>query len=274
MAAPKILIVDDERDSTFALEKTLSLKGYRVITAERGHNAIVLAQSELPDLILLDVMLPDIHGGDVAKILQKDHATKDIPIIFLSCLFTKEEENRIEHKAGQFMMFAKPYNLGELLLAIEKMLPSPAPGQQGPSTTPHGSKILIIDNDRNFVSSLITHLRKNQFEAVAGFEASSAVHQALESNPNLIILNIKLPGGDGFELLHRFSNNTKLAHIPVIMMSNVAEPGAKEKALGRGAAAFFEKPFEFDGLLEAVWTILTKGRVTTAGGNSNENRRR
>lgn len=273
MAAPKILIVDDERDSTFALEKTLSLKGYRVITAERGQNAIVLAQSELPDLILLDVMLPDIHGGDVAKVLQKDHATKNIPIIFLSCLFTKEEENRIEHKAGQFMMFAKPYNLGELLLAIEKMLPSATPEQQGPPTT-RSFKILIIDNDRNFVSSLIAHLRKNQLEAVAGFEASSAVHQALESNPNLIILNTKLPGGDGFELLHRFSNNTKLAHIPVIMMSNVAEPGAKEKASNRGAVAFFEKPAGFDKLQNVIWDVLTKGQVTITGENSNENRRR
>jgi DNA-binding response OmpR family regulator len=82
MTRPKILIVDDERDSTFALEKTLSMKGYSVLTAEKGQTAIQIAQSEKPDLILLDIMLPDMHGGDVAKVLQANADTKDIPIIF------------------------------------------------------------------------------------------------------------------------------------------------------------------------------------------------
>src|SRR5688572_30232213 len=92
MAAERILIVDDEEEMLKLMSIELEAEGYRVWMATSGQEAIRRAGTVRPDLILLDVMLPDITGGDVVKALQEDPVTKQIPIIFLTALFSKKEE--------------------------------------------------------------------------------------------------------------------------------------------------------------------------------------
>lgn len=263
MAKQKILIVDDERDSTFALEKTLSMKGYSVLTAETGQTAIQIAQSEKPDLILLDVMLPDIHGGDVAKVLQANADTKDIPIIFMSCLFSKDEEEKLMHKAGRFMMFAKPYDFDELLVAIESMLPAQTVQPQQDSTSIR-QKVLIIDDDKDFANALMLFLRSNHFDVKTSFDGINGLQEAIEQQPDIILLDLKLPAGDGFTVIHRCSVNTKIAHIPIIVITGNSDSGMREEVLNYGATAFFEKPVDFDVLLKNIRLILA-GRKVPAG---------
>ena len=114
----KILIVDDEPDVLSVLGKSLSVEGYSVITADNGAGAITKAKSEQPDLIILDILLPDIDGGKVAEKLRDDPETKDIPIVFITCLASKEEAGRGRISAGR-ILFAKPYDMGKLLTEIE-----------------------------------------------------------------------------------------------------------------------------------------------------------
>jgi len=114
----KILIVDDEPDVLSVLGKSLSVEGYSVITADNGNDAITLAKSEHPNLITLDILMPHIDGGKTAEKLREDPETKDIPIIFITCLVSKEEAGRGRMSAGS-MFFAKPYDMGELLTEIE-----------------------------------------------------------------------------------------------------------------------------------------------------------
>ena len=89
---PKLLIVDDEPDAVLILAKTLLAKGYRVITAESGLKAVNMAKEEKPDLILLDILMPDMDGTQVAAALQEDPTTQNIPVIFLTCLITKKTQ--------------------------------------------------------------------------------------------------------------------------------------------------------------------------------------
>lgn len=122
MAKKKILIVDDEKDVLILLEKRLSKAGYEVAQAANGRDALTLAKSEKPDLIVLDVMMPDMGGEEVAANLKNDAGTKDIPVIFLTCLFTKKEEVAKSHQIGDNLFFAKPYNPEELLAEIKNRL--------------------------------------------------------------------------------------------------------------------------------------------------------
>ena len=89
---PKLLIVDDEPDAVLILAKTLLARGYKVITAESGLQAINLAKMEKPDLILLDILMPGMDGTQVAAVLQEDPTTQNIPVIFLTCLITKKTQ--------------------------------------------------------------------------------------------------------------------------------------------------------------------------------------
>ena len=124
MDKKKILIVDDDMDTRLVLEKGLSAEGYAVIAAYNGNNALSLVSSKPPDLIILDSVLGDMPGEEVATKLREDPKTKNIPIIFLSALFSKKEVNEVEkgHVFDDVKMFAKPYDMEKLLTAIEELL--------------------------------------------------------------------------------------------------------------------------------------------------------
>ena len=117
-----ILIVDDEKNLLVALENLLITEGYSVVTASRGRDAVVLAKSRQPDLIVLDVMLPDMDGPQVAEELNGIPETKDIPIIFLTALLSKNEE-KTKQSPGTTLVLAKPYEAENLISEIKKLLP-------------------------------------------------------------------------------------------------------------------------------------------------------
>jgi CheY-like chemotaxis protein len=118
----KILIADDNADDLSVLEKVLEQAGYEVITAHDGRDAFRLALENRPDLIILDVFMPEMSGGLVRLSLKEEAETREIPVIFLSCLFAEKEI------AGQDIMFGdsprlgKPCEMGKLLKAVEKAL--------------------------------------------------------------------------------------------------------------------------------------------------------
>jgi len=122
MDKKQILIVDDELDVLSVLEKGLAAEGYSVITTSSGNNAIALAKSKRPDLIILDLEMPDMYGGDVARMLKEDPETKNIPIMFLTGMFPKEEEKKGGRLVAGHVLFAKPYDVKELVSAIEELL--------------------------------------------------------------------------------------------------------------------------------------------------------
>jgi len=120
----KILFIEDE----FALQKTLGealqQEGYRVISALDGEAGLRLAKSEKPDLILLDLVLPKVHGFTVLKQLKEEETTKTIPVIVLTHLEEMEDINKaIELGATTYLVKAQ-YSLEEVLEKIKKALGS------------------------------------------------------------------------------------------------------------------------------------------------------
>ena len=118
MNKKKILIVDDEKDTLLVLEKQLTTAGYTVVTANSGIQALLLAKSERPDIIVLDVQMPDMDGGEVAHKLKKDSETKDIPVVYSTCLLSENEDYRY----GGNIMLAKSKDTKELIAVIDKVL--------------------------------------------------------------------------------------------------------------------------------------------------------
>ncbi len=118
----KILVADDDEVFLRLVDNDLTREGYAVIKAQNGRNAISLAKLQKPDLILLDINMPDISGGEVGEVLKDDPRTRDIPLIFLTALLTKQEEEMRGHMVGGHYFIAKPYNLQSLLAEIQKHL--------------------------------------------------------------------------------------------------------------------------------------------------------
>ena len=89
----KILVVDDVMSNVLLLKILLTNEQFQVITCSNGNSCLELARTEHPDLILLDVMMPDISGFDTCSELRKDEETKDIPVIFLTALNNPPDED-------------------------------------------------------------------------------------------------------------------------------------------------------------------------------------
>lgn len=114
----KILIVDDEEDILNFLELVLREKGYEVVTAGSGHDALTRAQLERPDLVLLDIMMPQMDGWEVLKLLRIDDETASIPVAMLSA--RTEARDRVQGlQEGAIDYICKPFSLQELLTKIE-----------------------------------------------------------------------------------------------------------------------------------------------------------
>jgi len=118
--AKKILIVDDEQDTLSVLGKGLTAEGYSIIKADNGGDALDLAKSERPDLIILDILMPGMDGGEVARMLKEVPETEDIPVIFLTGMFPKREEEEEGRVVAGNIMFDRPYDILKLITAIEK----------------------------------------------------------------------------------------------------------------------------------------------------------
>lgn len=116
-----ILIIDDNITNLQLLSKILKKRGYDVISIADGENAINAAISELPDLILLDIMMPNIDGYEVCKQLKLDQRTQDIPVIFISALY--EELDKVKaFEVGGVDYITKPLQIQEVLARIENQL--------------------------------------------------------------------------------------------------------------------------------------------------------
>ena len=114
-----ILLVDDEKDVLDALSASLRRNGYRVFAAATGQEGLDLAKKELPQLIVLDLILPDVDGSDVAARLLQDPEPRDIPVIFLTCIMTKQEQETEGTRVGKRCVVAKPCRPEEILALIK-----------------------------------------------------------------------------------------------------------------------------------------------------------
>jgi CheY-like chemotaxis protein len=114
----KILVVDDEKDVIEFCGRILSKEGFEVLTANNGKDCLSLAEKWCPDLILLDINMPGMDGGDVSCILENNEKTKNIPIIFLSGMVTKDEEGDIKGH----LFISKSNSKEEIIKRIKKVL--------------------------------------------------------------------------------------------------------------------------------------------------------
>ena len=126
MAGKKILIVDDEEEILQLLEIELSSEGYEVVTAMDGDEAVQKARKVLPDLILMDILMPTVSGPEAVKQLKSDSLTKKIPVIFLTAILTKEEENEtqlgVEVDLSRYPAISKPFDPQELLRKVRQFI--------------------------------------------------------------------------------------------------------------------------------------------------------
>ncbi len=122
----KILLVDDEEEILLLLKPIFERHGYEVVTAADGQQALEVARDHMPDLILMDVMMPNMTGRQAASALMQDIATKHIPLIFLSGTAYNSSEGKVvevfEVDGKEFQTIAKPFELEKIVEKVGRFL--------------------------------------------------------------------------------------------------------------------------------------------------------
>jgi DNA-binding response OmpR family regulator len=118
------------------------------------------------------------------------------------------------------------------------------------------SKIMIVDDDPDLRQALRLRLRANRYDTVNAVDGYSAIALAYKEHPDLIILDLGLPAGDGFVVLERLQRDDKLSTIPVIVLTARDPQSCEQRSLRAGATAFFQKPADNSELLEVIRATL------------------
>ncbi len=169
-----ILVVDDDDSIRSLLEQELSEAGYLIEQATNGKEALECIRHNRPDLIILDVMMPEMNGFDVAAILKNDPQTMDIPIIILSIVQDKARGFRI----GVDRYLTKPIDTAQLFTEVGNLL------EQGKSK----KKVMVVDEDAEAVRSLTEVLQTKGYQVVES-DGKELAEQAIATKPDIIILN-------------------------------------------------------------------------------------
>lgn len=236
----KILVVDDEANIRRFLNHELTQKGYLVVEAANGHDAIRMAREHLPDLITLDVLMPDITGLDVTAVLKKDPATKDIPIVIISVM--EWQERAFELGAADYI--TKPCNMAEMVRKIGRLLEGP----QG--------RVLIVDDDRALAKSISYELEQRGYITFIAHDGEQGLAAAKRIRPELIVLDMVMPTMDGYDFLEAKKMDPEIAEIPTIALTGLEVEGAKVKALSLGATGYVVKSGGLGELLETIAGVI------------------
>lgn len=118
MSRGKVLVVDDEEYIQHILNFSFGAEGYEVITAADGEEAVTIARSEKPDIIVLDIMMPKMDGYEVCKQIKADPQTQNIPVILLTAK-GREVDRKLGAEAGADDYVVKPFSPGRLIERVE-----------------------------------------------------------------------------------------------------------------------------------------------------------
>lgn len=254
-AVKKILVVDDDPDLLRGLSTRLKASGYTVFVATDANSSVRLAQKAEPNVIILDIGLPGGDGFTVMELLKSLIPPLEIPVVILTGKDSMENRQRAA-SSGVKAYLRKPVE-NELLLktlqaVFEGNAGQPAKEEAGKS----GKKILVVDDDRDLLRGLETRLKASGYTVFGAADAKSCVSAAQKEEPDVIILDIGLPDGDGFAVMEKLKSLTPPLKIPIVILTGKDPMENEQRALDSGIKAFLKKPVDNYVLLRTLSEIL------------------
>lgn len=239
-----ILLVDDNHNMRKLLRYHFQKRGYRVLEAATGTDALDKVHKAHVDLITLDLMMPTMSGYDLLGMLTDDTMTKDIPILIISVV--EDREKGILMGASDYLV--KPFREGDLIGKIHALL-----GEENRS-------ILVVDDDPAVAESLRLQLDDLGFSVEVAQDGEEAIDHLKTRVPDLVILDVIMPGKNGYEVLRWIRNEPRTTDLPVIILSAHPLVGEHEALLHLGIDGHFNKSEGLPALCEKVDSVLRPSR--------------
>ena len=286
----RIIVVEDDAVLRDVLSEKLEKSGYVVDRAEDGVVAMEKIRRAKPDCVLLDILMPRMGGIEVLEELHADPNFKSIPVIIISNSGQPVEIKRAQELGAREFLIKAVFDPNEVLEKVRRVLAEDgnvlqgelevrtqniaglgaveAPGIEkatasistaGTQVDGSGAKIfvLVVEDDK-FLRELLVHkLVSEGFDVENAIDAEAAFTILGKRTPNIILLDLILPGIDGFEILKRIKAEPKTARVPVIILSNLGQKEDLDKAMALGAKDFMVKAnFTLDEIVVKVRGIV------------------
>ncbi|BAY46860.1 PAS/PAC sensor hybrid histidine kinase [Scytonema sp. HK-05] len=256
---PLVLVCDDDSSVRTVMQTTLEQRGYRVTSVASGEEAVQLAEQLQPDVILLNLMMPGMHGWETLAVLKQQSQTKDIPVIILSGLMP---DARIAPHLGVNDWIVKPPDERLLFEALERALA----GEHSQSI-----KVLIVEDDLDLAQVLIAIFERYGIETHHARTGREALHLSQRLIPDLLVLDLELPEVDGYGVVDWLRHHKRLCLVPMVVYCAKDLNNFDRERLKLGQTLFLTKgrvtPEEFE---QRVMTLLHPIIPVKKGGNGSD----
>jgi CheY-like chemotaxis protein len=304
---PTVLLVDDDPEIARAASLRLIAAGYHTLTAHNGQAAVASAVSSRPNAVVLDVRMPVQDGLATLADLKHRQDTKDIPVIMLSASIG-DQQTALDAGArfflrkpyrGEALVQAvnsaisahRSETISECCdgssLPAAGGTPMAEPGATPGRTESRGDRamnhasparpssgtlriptVLCIDDDPDVSCAIEIYMRRYVVKVVRAFHGMHGFTEALRSQPDVIVMDLSMPNGDGCAILEILRRNRTTAATPVIILSGVRDQLQMRKMIALGANWFMRKPAPLEDLMREIERFVELRKRTEENGDS------
>jgi signal transduction histidine kinase/DNA-binding response OmpR family regulator len=244
-----VLVVDDDPEMQRLTRTSLEKEGFAVVTAATAQEGAAVASRRRPDLILLDLLLPDRNGLELLASLKADPVTREIPVMVVSV--TKESVRALSLGAAECL--TKPVD-GRAIVSVTRRL---LDGGM------NGATVLVVDDEVDTVDFLRDTLKSEGLRVQVAHDGRQALELLERRRPDLVLLDIMLPELSGFEVLEAIARSPGLNGVPVIVLTARGDDADARRGLALGARRYMSKPFDVRDLVAEVMKQLGTRRADT-----------
>jgi CheY-like chemotaxis protein len=264
----RVLVIEDSAAAADLLARYLEEQGMDVIICSSGDRVMDDVITFQPALIILDILLPNLSGWDVLRQLKTAPETLAIPVIVVSVI----DERSYGLSLGASEYLVKPISRHQLQQAIERLQPSyqtplspvmvvplsDSANSDSASSGVESPLILLAEDNEMNVATVSSYLTALGYRLIYAKDGQAAVELAQTQTPDLILMDIQMPGMDGLEAMQLIRSDARCANIPIVALTALVMPGDRERCLAAGASHYLSKPFKMKalkGLIQQYCTI-------------------
>ncbi len=256
ISSPLVLVCDDDPGVRDVVQNMLEQQGYRVLTVASGQEAVEQAEIQQPEVILLNLMMPGMHGWETLAALKEQANTQHIPAIIFSGLLP---DARTALHPGVSDWVVKPPDERSLFQALERAL----------NRQHQNVRVLVVEDDLDLARVLIATFERHGIETFHAQTRREAIQLSQRLMPNLLVLDLILPEVDGFAVVDWLRHHNRLRQVPLVVYTAKDLDDSERERLKLGQTLFLTKsritPQEFEQRVIILLNRIIRGRE--GGGN-------
>lgn len=252
------LVIEDSATAAEQIARYLRELGTQVEILPYGTGTIERAIALQPDVIILDILLPDEDGWEVLRRLKAEPRTQAIPVIIVSVVDAPARGREL----GAAALLCKPIARETLVQTLRSVTTSKVePSAQIAlvvAAQPLRPRVLIAEDNQANIDSLFDFLQVKGYRVTVARNGNEALMYAQEERPDVILMDIQMPGMDGLEAIRRIRADPHMGTVPIIAVTALAMPGDLERCLSAGADDYLTKPVHLRALLTTIEAHLQR----------------